>query len=343
MKSFASDNYAPVIPEIMDYLHKVNEGHTRSYGADPYTAALKDEFNALFGREVHSYLVFNGTGANLFGISSVLRPYEAIICTSIAHIHVDESTAPQLITGGKVQVIEQNDNGKLDPDKIKYFCQRKGDPHTPQLKVVSITQATECGTVYSLHEIREIKSVCDHYGLLLHMDGARWWNACIFLDSSLREMVADTGVDILSLGGTKSGAMGAEAVIFLNDEIASEAEFFHKRNTQLISKNRFIAAQFLALLQNDTWKKYAIHSNQMANRLANELSKFPEIHITQPVQSNGVFAVFPQDWIIPLQEIIPFYIWDIFKNEVRLMCSWDTSNDDIELLINGIISLRKKE
>jgi threonine aldolase len=343
MKSFASDNYAPVIPEVLDYILKVNVDHARSYGADPYTEELAALFDEIFGRKVSSFLVFNGTGANLLGISSVLRPYESVICTDLSHLNVDESNAPQLITGGRLQSIKANDEGKLSPDRIQYVCHRLGDPHAPQPRVVSITQATEYGTVYSLDEIKSLRAVCDQFNLLLHVDGARLLNAACYLGVSIQQMITETGVDILSFGGTKAGTMGAEAVIFVNPELAKDAKYFHKRNTQLVSKNRYLAAQFLALLKNDCWMQYCNNANSMALKLATVLAQFPEVKLTQAIQANGVFAIFPVEWIKPLQEIIPFYIWDTFRNEVRLMCSWDTTAKDIDLLVAGIRKLKSGE
>ena len=339
MKSFASDNYAGVIPEVMQAIIAANEAHVISYGQDPLTAKAGDIFNELFGRDVRFMFAFNGTGANLLGLSSILKAYEAVICTSTAHLYVDESTAPELFTGARIRAVPINAFGKLEADKILPFTQRRNDVHYAQARIVSITQSTEYGTVYTPAELGVLADACHANSLYLHVDGARLLNAAVSLDISFREMLTETGVDLLTFGITKAGALGAEVVIYLNPQIGAEAAFFQKRNAQLCSKSRFIAAQFIGMLEHEAWKKYALHANKMAKLLSSQLTLFPDIRVTMPVEANAVFAVMPAGWIPQLQAIIPFYIWDEYKNEVRLMCSWDTTEEDIQLLVNSLRQL----
>lgn len=343
MKSLASDNYAGVIPEVINAIAQVNTGHESSYGQDQFSARVGDLFQNLFGRKVQYYFAFNGTGANLLGLSSILKPYEAVVCMEYAHIYVDESTAPELFTGARLRAVPINKEGKLDPEKIAAFCIRKGDMHYAQCKAVTITQSTEYGTVYTPDEIKKISIVCKENNLYLHVDGARILNAAASLGISLQEMCTETGVDLLTFGITKAGALAAEAVVFINPELGEMSAFFQKRNAQLCSKSRFIAAQFLGMLENENWKKYTLHANQMAKVLAEKLHHFEQIFITKPVQSNAVFAIMPAEWILQLQKVIPFYIWNEQLNEVRLMCSWDTTEADINSIIMKLEELGEEK
>ncbi|HQW11634.1 MAG TPA: beta-eliminating lyase-related protein [Saprospiraceae bacterium] len=340
MKSLASDNYAGVIPEVLSALSAVNNGHESSYGSDSYTTRVGELFNNLFEKEVRTLFAFNGTGANLLGLSSVLQPYQSILCTHMAHLNVDESTAPELMTGCRIRPLETDIHGKLTPEAIRDQCIRKGDVHFAQPAAVTITQSTEYGTLYTLDEISAIREVCNEFGLLLHLDGARILNALVAMDCSAREMLTATGVDVMTFGITKAGTIGAEAVVYINDKVGESAGFFQKRNAQLASKARYIAAQFMGMMEHDVWRNYALHANDMAQKLRVGLHQFDEITITMPVEANAVFAIMPTDWIKPLQNIIPFYIWNEKRNEVRLMCSWDTTASDINLLVEGIKKMK---
>ncbi len=329
LKSFASDNYAPVLPHVMQALQKANEGHARSYGADEITERTINLFRQQFAPDVDVYFVFNGTGANILSISSATQSFNSVLCADISHIYNDESSAPETFTGCRFFALPSNDNGKLEVETIRQRLIRRGDVHYAQPKMLSLTQSTEYGTVYTIDELKAISHLCKGHGLFLHVDGSRFFNAAASIGCSLSELTADARVDILSLGGTKAGMMFGEAVVVFNDELKQHISFKHKQVIQLASKTRFIAAQFEAMLANDNWKAPASHANEMAQLLATELLKYPQIRITKPVQANVAFAELPRDWNEPLQIAYPFYIWKENTNEARLMCAWDTQKEDI--------------
>ena len=330
MKSFASDNYAGVLPEVMDALQRANSDHARSYGADDITARTIDLFKQVFGTGVDVYFVFNGTGANVLSISSATLSYNAVLCADISHIYCDESSAPETFTGCRFFPLTANAEGKLTPRVIQQRLIRAGDVHYAQTKLLSITQSTEYGTVYQPEEIKAIAELAHANNLYLHMDGSRFFNAAAGVNCTLKEISTDCGIDILSLGGTKAGMMFGEAVVVFNKKLSEHVAYKHKQSMQLASKTRFIAAQFEAMLTNDNWRIHATHANQMAQLLYKTLLKYPAIKVTKPVQANAVFAELPAHWNHPLQDKHPFYIWKDSSNEARLMCSWDTSAEDIE-------------
>lgn len=329
LKSFASDNYAPVLPHVMEALQKANEGHARSYGADDITARTINLFRQQFGADVDVHFVFNGTGANILSISSATQSFNSVLCADISHIYNDESSAPETFTGCRFFPLPSNDNGKLDVETIRQRLIRKGDVHYAQPKMLSLTQSTEYGTVYTIEELKAISALCKEYGLYLHVDGSRFFNAAASMGNTLSDLTAEAGIDILSLGGTKAGMMFGEAVVVFNDELKRFIAFKQKQVIQLASKTRYIAAQFEAMLANDYWRAPASHANDMAQLLAMELLKYPQIKITKPVQANVVFAELPREWNEPLQIAYPFYIWKEPTNEARLMCAWDTQKEDI--------------
>jgi threonine aldolase len=339
MKSFASDNYAGVLPEVMEALSQANNQHARSYGADDITARTATLVKDLFGPAAQVFFVFNGTGANVLSISSATQSFNAVLCADTSHIYCDESSAPETITGCRFFPLAANDQGKLDPDIIRTRLIRKGDVHYAQATMVSITQATEYGTVYTPAEVAAIAALCREHGLYLHMDGSRFFNAAASLGCSLADISINAGVDILSLGGTKAGMMFGEAVVVFNPALAQHIAFKHKQVMQLASKTRFIAAQFEAMLQNDLWRTTASHANAMAQLLRNALAASPSVKITRPVQANAVFAEIPRHWYEPLQQHFPFYVWKDDTHEVRLMCAWDTREADIAAFINAVKSL----
>lgn len=341
MKSFASDNYAGVLPEIMEALQRANTGHARSYGADEITARTKLLFCEVFGADVDVYFVFNGTGANVLSISSATQSYNSVLCADISHIYNDESAAPETFTGCRFFPLPTNENGKLTPDVVKQRLIRKGDMHYAQTKLLSLTQSTEYGTIYSADEIRELTSLAHANELYVHVDGSRFFNATASLGCSLKEIATDTGIDILSLGGTKSGMMFGEAVVVFNKELSKHIAYKHKQSMQLASKTRFISAQFETMLRNEIWRKHATHANNMAKLFAEALTKYPQIRITKPVQANAVFAELPGEWTEQLQETRFFYIWKEATNEARLMCSFDTTPDDIKAFTSTIDNLLK--
>ena len=328
IKTFASDNYAGVHPRIMEALIKCNAGHASSYGADAYTEEAVEKFRGIFGGDTEIFFVYNGTGANVLGLQSLVRSFNSILCAQLAHIQVDESTAPEKILGCKLLPLPAP-GGKLDPDTIEENIQRLNDQHHPQVKVISISQTTEYATVYTQEEIAALSTLAKKYGLYLHMDGSRIANAAASLDKDLRAFTREAGVDVLSFGGTKNGMMFGEAVIVFNPEAARYMKYYRKQGMQLHSKMRFIAAQFSALLDDELWKQNARHANRMAKLLEKELLSVPEVTLTQPVQANGVFAVFPHRLIEPMQQEHYFYVWNERTNEVRLMCAFDTTEEEI--------------
>jgi threonine aldolase len=328
-RGFASDNYAGVHPSVLAKLADVNAGHVVSYGDDPITGQAVDKFRELLGEQVEVFFVFNGTGANVTALQSLLRPWQNVICTQTAHINWDECGAPERLLGSKLWDVETPD-GKLTPELIRENFIGRGDVHHVQPTVVSITQSTELGTLYSLDEVRAIAVTTHELGMYLHMDGARICNAAASLGTDLRATTADVGVDVLSFGGTKNGLMGGEAVVFFRPELAQDTPFIRKQQMQLASKMRFISAQFLALFEDDLWRHNAAHANSMARRLRDAVKGIPGVTITQEVQANGVFAILPEQAIPKLQEAYHFYTWDEARHEVRWMCSWDTTEDDID-------------
>ncbi len=327
-RGFASDNNSGVHPEILKAIGEVNQGHTIAYGDDPYTEKATQKLKEIFGSDTEIFMVFIGTAANTLGLDAVTQSYNSIICAETAHIHVDECGAPEKFTGCKLLPVETT-NGKLTIEGISKHMHGFGFEHHAQPKVISITQASEMGTVYTVEEVRKIADYAHENGLLLHMDGARISNAAVSLGKDFKEFTADAGVDILSFGGTKNGMMYGEAVVFFNKAMASDFKYRRKQGMQLASKMRFISAQFLAFLENDLWKKNAGHANKMAKLLEKEVGKIPGIQITQKVEANGVFAILPKDLIPGLQEEYFFYIWDEERGEVRWMTSFDTTEEDI--------------
>ena len=328
-RGFASDNNAGVHPRILSALTEVNEGHVIAYGDDPYTGKAITELKEIFGPEIEAFFVFIGTAANVLGLSTVAQSYHAVICPETAHINVDECGAPEKFSGCKLLTCNTPD-GKLTVDMIASHMHGIGFEHHVQPRVVSITQASELGTVYTIEEIREIASYTHEQGMLLHMDGARISNASVSLDCGLYEMTGGAGVDVLSFGGTKNGMMYGEAIIFFNKTLCEDFKYRRKQGMQLASKMRYIAAQFSAFLENDLWKENARHANMMAHKLYSAVKDIPGVKVTRPVESNAVFARIPSRIIPALQEEFFFYVWDEDLSEVRWMCSFDTTEADIE-------------
>ena len=330
---FASDNHAGVHPAVLDAMAAANEGHADSYGADEATARVQALFRRHFGEDARAYLVFNGSGANVACLDAVLQPHQAAICTTQAHLNVDECGAPERITGTKLLTVP-TPHGKLEPDDLRRWEGRRGDEHAVQPALVSITQATELGTVYTAAEVEAIAAAAHELGMLVHMDGARLANAAASLDVPLRAITIDAGVDLLSFGGTKNGLMFGEAVVVLRPDLAPHMKFVRKQLLQLASKMRFAAAQFEALLDGELWLENARNANAMASRLADALRAIEGVEIAHPVEANGVFARPPRPAIDRLLAELPgkhpFYVWDDASDLVRLMCSWDTGEGDVD-------------
>lgn len=327
-RGFASDNNAGIHPAVLDAIVAANVDHVPAYGADPYTASAIARFHEHFGPDVSVSFVFNGTAANVLGLSSGLRSYQGIICSEYAHIHEDECGAPERFLGSKLLPVAAP-GGKLTVDAMSKWIRRIGDQHAVQPAAISLSQTTEYGTVYTIDELRAITAFARAHQLLVHMDGARIANAAVALGVPLRAITRDVGVDVLSFGGTKNGMMAGEAVVIFTPALAADIAFRRKQAMQLASKMRFIAAQFDALLSNDLWARNAAHANAMAARLAKGLRNIPGVTITQPVQANVVFAILPAQHVPTLQAAYPFYVWDERTGEVRLMASFDTTEEDV--------------
>jgi threonine aldolase len=328
-RGFASDNHAGMLPEVLEALAAANAGHAPSYGGDDWTARVEATFRSHFGEDTTVALVFNGTGANVVAMQALTRPYEAAICASTAHLNVDECGAPERVAGIKLLTVDTPD-GKLTPELVAPRLVRFGDEHAVQPRVVSITQSTELGTLYSVEEIRALAEQAHERGMLLHVDGARLSNASASLGVPLRAMTTDAGVDAVSFGGTKNGMMLGEAILFLRTGLGGEVAFLRKQSMQLASKMRFLAAQFEALLSEDLYLRAAAHANAMARRLAAAVATVDGVEITQRVQANAVFALLPSGAAADLQTRWRFYEWDENTGEVRWMCSWDTTEEDVD-------------
>ncbi len=328
-RGFASDNYAGTHPEVLAAVAEANGGHQIAYGEDVYTARLQEVMRGHFGDQAEAFPVFNGTGANVLSLQSMLPRWGAVVCSANAHIHTDENAAPERVGGLKLLTVSAPD-GKLTPELIDTEAWGWGDEHRAQPLAVSITQTTELGTAYTPDEVR---AICDHAherGMTVHLDGARIANAAASLGVPLREFTTDAGVDVLSFGGTKNGLMFGEAVVVLRQEASVGLPFLRKLDMQLASKMRFVSAQLVALLEGDLWLRSASHANAMAQRLRTAVADLPGVTLTQPTESNAVFAIVPAGVADRLRETFRFYDWNPATGEVRWMCAWDTTESDVD-------------
>ncbi len=344
VRGFASDNYSGIHPEVLAAIAAANDGHQIAYGEDAYTERLQEVFAGHFGEGVQAFPVFNGTGANVTGLQSMLPRWGAVISASTAHINVDEGGAPERIGGFKLLTVPAED-GKLTPELVDREAWGWGDEHRAQPLVVSITQSTELGTLYTADEIRALADHAHERGMTLHLDGARLANAAASLDLPLGAFTRDAGVDVLSFGGTKNGAMLGEAVVVLNPEASDGLIYGRKYNMQLASKMRFVSAQLIALLEGDLWLRNARHSNAMAQRLRGRVEEgladgsIRGVEFTQQTQANGVFAILPEGVADRLRESFRFYDWDPSRREVRWMCSFDTQESDVDAFVAELARL----
>ncbi len=334
-RGFASDNASTIHPEILEAIAAANQGHAFGYGHDPLTERLAGRFTDHFGERALAFPVWNGTAANVLCLRAGCRPWEAVICADTAHLNVDECGAPEAIAGVKLRSAPAQD-GKLTPELVEPLIARVGDEHAVQPRVITISQCTELGTVYSVPETGALAELAHSHGLLLHVDGARLANAAEALGVDLAALTTETGVDLLSFGGTKNGLLGAEAVVFLDPGLAEGFPYLRKQSLQLASKMRFLSAQLDALLAGDLWLRNARQGNAMAARLAEGLGEVEGVEITRPVQSNAVFARLDRAAIVSLQREFDFYIWDELRDEVRWMCSWDTTEEDVDGFLTAI-------
>jgi threonine aldolase len=339
-RGFASDNYAGVHPEVMQALTAANGGHQISYGEDVYTEHLMRVMETHFGKGIEVFPVFNGTGANVTSLQAMLPRWGAVICSSTAHLGTDESVAPQSV-GHFALLPVTSVHGKITPELIDEQAYGFGDEHHPQPAVVSIAQSTELGTVYTVDEVRAIADHVHKLGMYLHMDGARISNAAASLGVSLRAITRDAGVDVLSFGGTKNGLMGAEAIVVFTPDAAPGLIYLRKMNMQLASKMRFISAQLCALLEGDLWHRNAHHANKMASLLRSSLDGLPKLTFTNPTEANGVFVILPPGVADELRKEFRFYDWNPNTGEVRWMCAWDTTADDVEAFAAAVRALVK--
>jgi threonine aldolase len=335
VRGFASDNYAGVHPEVLAALAAANGGHQTAYGADAYTARLQQVLSDHFGVPVEALPVFNGTGANVLSLQSMLPRWGAVICAESAHINTDENGAPERVGGLKLLTVPTPD-GKLTPELVDRQAWGFGDEHRAQPGVVSITQSTEVGTVYTVEEIRAVADHAHALGLRVHMDGSRLSNAAAALDVPLRALTTDAGVDVLSLGGTKNGLLGAEAVVVLDPTASTGLTYLRKVDMQLSSKMRFMSAQLLALFDGDLWLRSARHANAMAMRLHDAVREIPGVTVTNVPQANAVFAVLPPGVADRLRPRFRFYDWNQATGEVRWMCAFDTTEDDVDAFAAAI-------
>ncbi len=327
--TFGSDNHSGVHPRVLEAIAAANRGPAVAYGLDEHTRKALARFREHFGAGADVYPVFNGTGANVVAIATLARPHQAVICSEHAHINADECGAPESVAGCKLLAVHAPD-GKLTPGLVSRHLRGRLDQHRVQPAIVSITQASELGTVYTPGEVRALADFCHQNGLYLHMDGARLCNAAAALGLGLGEASGACGVDILSFGATKNGLLLAEAVVCFRPELSRDTIFIRKQKMQLASKMRFVAAQFSALFADGLWLENARHANAMAQRLAEKVRPIPGVKIVQPVQANAVFAALPRPALARLLETYFFYTWDEERNEVRWMCSWNTTEEQVD-------------
>jgi threonine aldolase len=337
-RSFASDNAAGAHPAVVEAISRVNVGHALAYGDDDETRVCERRFGELFGRDVVTLLTFNGTGANVLALTTLARPGDAAICSEWAHVNVDETAAPERIAGIKLIDVPTPD-GKLTPEHVAHHAHALGDFHHAQPAIVSITQSTELGTVYTADEIGELCEIAHRHGMHVHMDGARIANAVAASGASvaaLRAMTIEAGVDVMTFGGTKNGMLGGEAVVFLEPQLGERAQYVRKSVTQLPSKMRFLAAQFNALLDNDLWLTLARHSNRMAAMLHSGMSDVPGVDPGPVPIVNSMFPTLPPAAIAPLQAWSFFWDWDRSRHQVRWMTAWDSDPGDVATFATGV-------
>jgi threonine aldolase len=328
-RNFASDNNAGVHPEVLEAIGRANQGHVVAYGDDPYTRSAIAKFEEHFGTGIDVFFTFNGTGANVLGLRSLNRSYNAVLCSEFAHIYTDECGAPEKHTGCKLIPLPHQD-GKITLESVRHAYHGIGDQHHVQARVISITQSTEMGTVYQPEEIQALAQFAHEHEMFLHMDGARIANAAASRGQTLRQATGELGVDVLSFGGTKNGMMGGEAVVFFDRKLSADFLYLRKQGMQLASKMRFIAAQFEALLSNGLWQRSAQHANRMARLLETELRRIPQVKIVWKVEANGVFAQIPRHAIQKIKDRYFFYMWIEEECVVRWMCSFDTTEEDVK-------------
>lgn len=338
MKMFISDNASGVHPDVMKAISDCNIEHEKPYGNDSYSKNAIEQFKIIFGQDTDITFVLTGTGANVIGLAGLLRPYESVICARTGHVNIDECGAFERFSGSKLEQVEGL-KGKLTPELITPCLSAIGNEHHTQPKVVSISQVTEMGTVYTVDEIKELSYFCHDNGLLLHMDGARVANAAVALGLGFKEITKDAGVDLLSFGGTKNGMMMGEAIVSFNPVITSHLKFVRKQGMHLASKMRYISAQFTAYLDDNVWRKNAEHANRMTAIISDCMAGLTKVNLVAEPHANMIFAEIPKSWNEILIEKYPYYVLEPEKNLIRLVTSFDTSEDDVDGFIDLIGSL----
>lgn len=340
-RAFASDNAAGAHPSVMAAMVAANEGHALAYGADRWTQEAQARFRDLFGPSSEAFLVWNGTGANVLALATMVRPADCVVCTEWAHIAVDEAGAPERLLGAKLLTLPST-TAKLVPEQLTELAHLQGVQHHAQPGVVSLTQSTELGTLYTADEVAALCDTAHRMGMYVHLDGARIANATAALGgthAALRSFTVDAGVDAVSFGGTKAGLVGGEAVVFLNPALAERAMYIRKMVTQLPSKMRFVAAQFNALLHDDLWIRLAEHSNGMAQHLYAATRTIRGVEFDHAPQVNSLFPVLPAAAIEPLRDWCFFWDWDVSRGQVRWMTGWDTTVEDVDRFAAGVRSI----
>lgn len=339
LQQFASDNYSGICPEVLEYLHKANIGDAPAYGNDIWTERAANQFRELFERDCEVFFVFNGTAANSLSLASLCQSYHSVICHETAHIETDECGGPEFFSNGSKLLLAPGENGRLDPHAIEPLITRRRDIHYPKPKVISITQATELGTVYSVEHLLELRHVADRHQLKIHMDGARFANAVVSLGKTPAELTWKVGVDVLCFCGTKNGMPVGEAIVFFDQKLAEDFAYRCKQAGQLASKMRFISAPWLGLLETGAWFKNAEHANAMAAYLEAQLLQCPDVKLMFPREANGVFVALPEAVVAGLRSRGWLFYTFIGVGGVRLMCAWNTTEAAIDALVNDIREL----
>lgn len=337
--SLGSDNHAGVPPRIMEAIFAANRGHAHAYGLDELCRLADLEFARVFGPTVEAQYVFTGTAANVLSLATLTRPFEAVICSDVAHLNVAECGAPERFLGAKILPVPSQD-GRIFPQQCATLLEHMGDQHFSQPKFVSLTLPSELGVCYTVEELREWRRFTREKNLMLHLDGTRLAHAAVHLKTDLRELTEGVGFDVISFGGTKNGLLGAEAVLLFHPEMRRSFKFHRKQALQLSSKTRFLAAQFYAYLKGDFWREMAEETARVTRELVDRLQAFPEIELAHPVQSNGIFLRLPKEWIKPLRDRFFFYILDSESRLCRWMISWDWTTERNDDLVAAIMEIR---
>ena len=339
-QQFASDNYAGMCPEAFEYFQRANQDHELAYGEDKWTSQAADKFREIFEMDCEVFFVFNGTAANSLSLATLCRSYHSVITHKVAHVETDECGAPEFFSNGLKILLAHGHNGKLDPQSVEELVTRRSDIHYPKPKAISLTQATEVGTVYTPDELKALSEVARKYDLKVHMDGARFANAVASLGISPKSIAQDCGIDVLCFGGVKNGLAMGEAVVFFDKELAYEFEYRCKQAGQLSSKMRFITAPWCGMLENDVWLKYARHANHCAALLESKVKDIPGIKILYPREANSVFLQLPEGLKESLHERgWHFYTFIAASGAARFMCSWDTTEETVNHLVHDMMEL----